>query len=100
MAVVIMQKTDSLCTDEINHQFVVDASDVLMTVAAELLVMKANEVLDSTRLNLDQQIKKLDRLVDQAQILLIQGGYEYAWLQDRYVITREVASPWGVNAQV
>jgi hypothetical protein len=84
----VTRKTSSLCTDEINVQFLKDASDAVMTTAAELLVMEADRVENDLTYNLEERISRLDCLVDRAQVLLIKDGFDYAWGEDSYTISR------------
>jgi len=85
---VVVQKTDSLCTDEINFQFIVDVSDLVQTTEAELLVMDAVKIDEDPALDLEQRIAGLDRLVGKAQLLLTRAGYACVWGDDRYTIAR------------
>ena len=84
----VTRKTSSLCTDEINVQFLKDASDAVMTTAAELLVMEADRVENDLTYDLEERISRLDCLVDRAQALLIKDGFDYAWGDDSYTISR------------
>lgn len=84
----VTRKTSSLCTDEINVQFLKDASDAVMTTAAELLVMEADRVENDLTYDLEERISRLDRLVTEAQGMLIRDGFDYAWGEDSYTISR------------
>lgn len=84
----VTRKTSSLCTDEINVQFLKDASDAVMTTAAELLVMEADRVENDLTYDLEERISRLDRLVTEAQGMLIRDGFDYCWGEDSYTISR------------
>jgi hypothetical protein len=86
--IAVTRKTSSMCTDEINVQFLKDASDAVMTTAAELLVMEADRVENDLTYDLEERISRLDCLVDRAQVLLIKDGFDYAWGDDSYTISR------------
>lgn len=86
--IAVTRKTSSLCTDEINVQFLKDASDVVMTTAAEFLVMEADRVENDLNYDLEERISRLDRLVTKAQGMLVKDGFDYVWGEDSYTISR------------
>lgn len=85
---IVKQPTGSLCTDQINIQFIRDASDILQTPAAERLVTESAKVDGDFGLDLEERIAGLDRLVDQTQTLLTRAGFDYTWADDYYSISR------------
>ena len=90
MQTIVTQKTGDMCTDEIDVQFLKDVSDVVQTTAAELLVMEADRIEEDPGYDLEERIARLDCLVDRAQLLLGQAGFDYCWGDATYTISRGV----------
>ena len=83
----VIQSRASLCTDELYHQFIADATEIMSSVRGKPWwdLMQLNyEAFDIE--DVEDRIETLERYVDIAERALIVEGYNVNW-DDGYAIS-------------